>query len=203
MVRKKRKRQFPFGRGSSPFLNVWRGGTNDFAAYGSGYFDAGNFLAKHIIETRDASGELVLDVAIYPVVYLYRQGTELMLKHFIYDKPNATPLRGNHNLEALWKQARPEIETMLDQYGGPTEKKALKKLDKFISRLHMADPSGEAFRFPEDLKRGKYLEEYIEINIQPIYESGKEAGETFIWFADARTEIRADEYEAMQELESE
>ena len=197
----KRKKQFPLGKGGNPELSAWRGGANDFAAYGSGYFDAANFLAEKII-SKGALGELAVDVAIYPILYLYRQATELMLKHFIYDKPNASPLRGSHNLEHLWKQARLEVETMLDQNGGgPAEKKALKRLDKFIARMHVADPSGEAFRFPEDLQRAKYLEEFKEMNLQPIYESSKEAGEILIWFADARTEIRADEYEAMQELE--
>ena len=124
-----------------------------------------------------------------------------MMKHFIYDKPNAAPLRGDHNLQNLWKQARLEIATMIEQYGGVAEEKALKKLDKFVSRLHLVDPNGEAFRFPETLQRSRYLEDYAQINIQPIYESAKEAEEIFTWFVDARSEIRADEAEAMQETD--
>jgi len=200
-MRVRRKKQFPFGKGVKWYLNVGRGDGHDFLDYASGYFDAANLVSKHIIDSRDASGEIALQVGIYPVLYLYRQATELALKHFIYDKPNAAPLRKSHNLEKLWKEARPEIQTMLEQNGGKNEMKALKKLDKFIARMHAADPSGEAFRFPEDLQRAKYLQEFKEINLEPIYKSSKEAGETLIWFADARTEIRADEYEAMQELE--
>jgi hypothetical protein len=203
MTQSKRKRKFPFGKGKSWHLNAWRGEPNDFLDYSIGYFDAGNVISKHIIDSGAASGEIALQVGIYPILYLYRQATELALKHFIYDRPNAAQLRGNHNLENLWKQARPEIETMLNQYGGPTEQKALKKLDKFIAQMHAADPSGEAFRFPEDLQHNKYLEEFKEINLQPIYESSKEAGETLLWFADAHTELCAEEYEAMQEFELE
>ncbi len=203
MSQSRRKRKFPFGKGKSWYLNAGRGEPNDFLAYSFGYFDAGNVISKHIIDSRAASGEIALSVGIYPILYLYRQATELALKHFIYDKPNAAQLRGNHNLENLWKQARPEIETMLDQYGGSAEKKALKKLDKYIAQMHTADPSGEAFRFPEDLQRNKYLEEFKEINLEPVYEFSKEAGEILLWFADARAEIRADEYEAMQEFEAE
>jgi|SRR3989344_7757044 len=102
----RKKKRFPFGKGKDWRLNIWRGDTYDFASYGIGYFDAGNFLAKEIIGSGGAPGDVALEVAIYPILYLYRQATELMLKHFIYDKPNAALVRGNHNLESLWKQAR-------------------------------------------------------------------------------------------------
>jgi hypothetical protein len=52
------KKESPFGKGTNWNLNACvgtNGGPYGYAAYGNGYFESGNTLAKSIIDARGAS----------------------------------------------------------------------------------------------------------------------------------------------------
>ena len=83
----------PIGQGRNISLNACvgkNGGPYDFYSYGAGYFKAGHVLAQKLIDAESGKHSnseqkeqeffvenLVIDVVIYPVLYLYRQGTTL------------------------------------------------------------------------------------------------------------------------------
>lgn len=183
----------PFGKGRNPSLNACvgqNGGPYDYASYGVGYFQAGNLIGRYIVETRDASGELPIDIAFYPLLYMYRQGSELMMKHFIYDKKNAPENPGQHNLKKLWKKAKSELLNLFkQQYGLNESSEYITKIENFILKLHELDPEGEVMRFPEDIAKNKFLQEYSIINIEPIYTDGLEVSRIFEILAHGREEL--------------
>lgn len=185
----------PFGKGTDWHLNACvgpNGGPYDFAAYGSGYFEAGNLIGKHMIETSGADGEISIDVSIYPFLYMYRQGCELMMKHYIYDKKDAPKTEREHDLKKLWEKAKEEILLLFGQEYGLTESsESVTKIEDFILKLHDLDPKGEITRFPESLDKERFLQEYSIINIEPIYEAGLEVSRFFEVFASGREEMHS------------
>lgn len=165
----------PFGEGGNWQLNACvgsNGGPYNFADYAYGYLALGNSVAEQIIKSDGHWGDVPIDVGIYPLLYLYRQGMELMLKHFIYDRQGVTRINGSHDLEKLWIESKQVLTELLGSY--PDLDETLQKIEQFIKKLSELDPNGEVMRFPENLQRKTFLSDYSIINIEPIYESAKE-----------------------------
>jgi hypothetical protein len=77
-------------------------GENAFGLYAGGFFDAAEQLAQSMLQNRGK-----VDLNIYPLIYLYRHGTELALKQLCryYDEifrgdPTSETQRG-HSLSTL------------------------------------------------------------------------------------------------------
>lgn len=210
----KPKRKSPFGKGSRRELDIemnptWAGNV-DFKTYGFGYFNAGDLLARTIINAETGKWQewnldeeniewLVGDVLsagslIYPLLGLYRQGTELMLKHFIYDKPNAPEFdeaAKRHQLLKMWSQAKAELFAL----GLKEESDEIRKIQVFVEKLDGLDPRGEAVRFPTDYLRQIFFKDYDIINIEPIFQDAREVREIFYGLAEGRQETWSESME--------
>lgn len=215
----KPKRKSPFKKGSKELdAEVdpsWTGPRN-FFDYGWGYFNAGDLLARTIVNALGGKwkgwnlddeskeylvGDVYPDVLIFPLLGLYRQGTELMLKHFIYDKPNAGAFDEDakkHRLLKLWEQAKQELVNI----GFKEDSEECIKVQAFVEKLNELDPRGEAVRFPVDYLRNIFFENHAPINIESIFQEGREVGEILHYIAEGRNEILSEATEEVTYLEN-
>jgi hypothetical protein len=111
--------------------------------YAAGYKDAADALVEALAERRTS-----LDSAIYPLMFLYRQGLELELKLML---PLARRLAGatsasdhKHGLMPLWSELRRHVEQVAPQ----EDDKELPAIENFIRQLDTVDPGSFAFRYP-------------------------------------------------------
>jgi hypothetical protein len=117
--------------------------------YKKGYRRAALHLAVQVCDSQNEQDQL-----IYPIVYLYRHHTELVLKGIIY---NAYALLGrkldnkmlvHHVLFGLWKTARPLLSDVCDLAGHhhyPVED--LEGVESYIRQLDKQDRDGQRFRY--------------------------------------------------------
>ncbi len=187
------KKDSPFGKGKNWNLNACvgtNGGPYNYADYGSGYFQVGNLFAKQLIDAGGYPNGVPIDVGIYPLLYLYRQGTELMMKHFIFDKANPPKNSKEHDLKKLWAHSKKEILNLFtSMYGEEELKEPIAKIENFIEKMYELDPRGEVMRFPEDPSGSPFLQDYSIINIEPIYDAAKKVQGIFESFIAAKNEM--------------
>jgi hypothetical protein len=102
-------------------------GEGAFGLYAAGFFDAGEQLARAMMQN---GGKV--DLSIYPLVYVYRHGTELALKQLarsfgeIFRGDTASELAGlkgneKHSLARLWERVRPNIDSAISLAGPSME----------------------------------------------------------------------------------
>jgi hypothetical protein len=156
-----------FGPGPNPQLNVCvgnNGGPYDFADYGEGFFDGGN---KIIVALKRKEG--LLDVLIYPAAFSFRHGIELYVKHFIkelaeYNQSDAS-YEKTHDLQHNWglmlEQAK---QSRLSCF----KKEQLDQATSTITEFCKIDPTGQVFRYPEDIKGNQHLAEIGIINVEVL-----------------------------------
>jgi len=119
------------------------GGPYHFLQYSIGYYEAANKIVESLFLQNHH-----IDLQIYPILYLYRQYLELMLKHLaitssvIFKKGGRIKL--DHDLNKIW--------TILK---GNICGHDLKICEDDISIVHgvvtdisIIDPKGEVFRYP-------------------------------------------------------
>ncbi len=129
--------------------------------YAIGYQDAANL----IIDSLDNYAGHP-DLLFFPLAFLYRHATELVLKNIIYI---GISLAGGqhevvtgHNLGHLWQRAR---EYLLEHPDG-SDGSYFDSIDSSIDRLHSIDPRSETFRYVIDKDRNITLpdDEWIDLD---------------------------------------
>ncbi len=136
----------------------------DWDAYAMGYKMAGDTLVQYIADNnRDQ------DFLVYPIAFLYRQYLELRIKELIFvgsgllDQDAKIPK--THDLIALWKQARPNIETV---WPDAETKGHLNTIEDRLKELCDLDSGSYAFRYPEDGKGTATLAGMVHINLKQL-----------------------------------
>lgn len=106
------------------------------------------------------------DLLFFPLAFLYRHATELVLKDIIY---LGIALSGSehevvtgHNLGHLWQRAR---EYLLEHPDG-SDGSYFDSIDSSVKRLHSIDPRSETFRYVIDKGRNITLphDEWIDLD---------------------------------------
>jgi hypothetical protein len=120
--------------------------------YCTGFRRAAQRLVEHVCDTGNDQ-----DFLIYPIVYLYRHHTELVLKSIfesasgLLDRALTQDERrtlGRHDLLALWQATRPLLNPICDRADSPPFPAAeLDGIDSCIRQLHEQDPNGQHFRY--------------------------------------------------------
>ncbi len=140
--------------------------------YSSGYRKAARSLAEQVCSSyRDQ------DSLIYPIVYLYRHCTELILKDIILianellDKElseQEIKALGRHGLSKLWTQLRPLLNQVCECAGNPAfPEEDLEGIDSYIQQIQEYDPDGQRFRYATMKNRKPSLKEDLQhINIR-------------------------------------
>lgn len=114
-------------------------------AYTEGYRRAADILIGHIDESgRDQ------DFLVYPILFLYRHHTELLIKQIIglalqlADEPDKYQYKkDNHNLNTLWPLAQKLILEVDESY----RLSHFKIVKEVVKELHQADERATDFRY--------------------------------------------------------
>ena len=127
--------------------------------YAEGYLYAGDLLASHVATTGYDHNLL-----IYPIALLYRHHIELELKNIINTGGSLVDKKRNtvtHNLDMLWKWAKPIIRTA----SATSDPPEFAEMDKVVSDFTQIDVNGDAFRFPNRTTGDKTLDGLEHMNI--------------------------------------
>jgi hypothetical protein len=167
-----------FGQGPNPQLNACvgnNGGPYDFSDYGDGFFDGGH---KIVVALKRHEG--LLDVLVYPAAFSFRHGIELYVKHLIkelaeYNKSDAV-YKKTHDLQHNWgimlEQAKRSKLTCFKEA-------QLNQATSTITEFCKIDPTGQVFRYPEDIKGNPHLAEIGIINVEVLDDRLTALHETF------------------------
>lgn len=169
----------PFGEGSDWNLNACvgtNGGPYNYMDYARGYFQTGHTIYEGIVNDTN----ILIDIAIYPLLYVYRHALELSLKHILNLSPDS--VKKIHTLPDLWKAARPIAQSFLDE----KDNSVLGVIEGAVLNFNTIDPNAEVARFPENKKGEAYLQDMGIINIEPIYKQMKELEKAFEYLEDTR-----------------
>jgi hypothetical protein len=119
----------------------------NWGIYPKAYIDAANLLVGTIVSGSNP------DLIGYPLMYLYRHYLELMIKRLIElgraldSNRDPCGYPGRHELNVLWRDARPLIEKYAYRLG---ESRAdLDSVGAVVEEFARIDPTGEVFRYSE------------------------------------------------------
>ena len=166
-----------------------------WGAYVSGYRDAGRALANAI-----GSSELLPEWTFYPIAFLYRHCLELEIKSITLNArqlvASRLPAPIGHDLLKLWATAREALAQASVDLG----EERLDQVDRTISHLAQADPTGESFRYPLDTKGLPTLPTVRSVNIRTFARQLDDLVDVlFRLNADVHTAIKV--AEELQEIE--
>jgi hypothetical protein len=118
-----------------------------FLLYAQSYKEAADIVVEQI----ESAGRRQ-DSIVYAIMFLYRHYIELMIKGLIR---LGSMLEGSpphypkgHIISELWRQCEPMLKAAFPE----GDKSAAKTVENCIMEMAQLDPSGEAWRFPEDKK---------------------------------------------------
>lgn len=145
-----------------------------------GYIDGYKYAADELVNKIDKTG-VDQDYLVYPIVFLYRQHLELLLKRIIKSgrKHLATQEQGyptHHKLKDLWSLAK-SLRKEIWNENHPSE---FEIVDHVISEYTLYDPASMAFRYPENKKGGKPNEKLKHINTRHLFEFIEKAS-SILW----------------------
>lgn len=128
------------------------GGPYDFGEYGEGFFEGGFQIIAAI-----KRGEWTTDLLIYPAAFSFRHGIELYLKHMVRvfsERAGANAYKKTHTLQDNWAAFETQALTTNSNMFDPLELSIAKDI---VNDFCNIDPSGQVFRYPEDIKGNQHL----------------------------------------------
>jgi hypothetical protein len=140
------------------------GGPYNLFDYGRGFFDGGHAAVKSAQEFAGA-----VDLLVYPAAFSYRHGIELFLKHLVFALnlilATGDTFKKNHSMIELWRavlEVNAKIEPDL------LEGEAIDRAGTLIGYFDAFDPTGQVFRYPEDIKGNRHLADHKLINVEVL-----------------------------------
>lgn len=140
------------------------GGPYNLFDYGRGFFDGGHAAVK-------SAQEFVgpVDLLVYPAAFSYRHGIELYLKHLVFALnlilETGETFEKNHSMIQLLQAA---IDMNVKTGAHLLEQKAIDRASALIGYFDAFDPTGQVFRYPEDIKGNRHLAEHKLINVEVL-----------------------------------
>ena len=135
--------------------------------YPDGYKHAADLLVEHLMSTN--LNKRQIDSLVYPIVFLYRQYIELILKRLIRDGNKllniSEKLPQGHKINNLWKNCRVILEKVWSNESG----EELDVIEACIKQFSVKDPTSTAFRYPTDLEGNPSLPK-MQINLRNLLE---------------------------------
>jgi hypothetical protein len=139
----------------------------EFYSYSKNFFEAANILISHALETTEIRKK---DFWFFPIVYLYRQSLELLLKSIAFkyiididDRKNFIS-RVRHNL----KHAFEEIKVFVKDEGLDLSVREIEWLEKYLTDISSIDEQSDMFRYPFNINMKDYFTEQIHINLKAL-----------------------------------
>ena len=146
------------------------GGPYDLFDYGRGFFDGGHAAVKSAQEHVRP-----VDLLVYPAAFSYRHGIELYLKHLVFTLnlilETGKTFKKNHSMIALWKEV---VDINAATEAKLLEPEAIGRAGELIGYFDAFDPTGQVFRYPEDIKGNRHLAEHKLINVEVLRDQMQE-----------------------------
>lgn len=148
----------------------WKADHSD--CYILGYRHAADLLVRDIDEKANFQ-----DILVYPIIFLYRQYLELLLKDLIrlsrilLKQSESHPY--HHNLHNLWLLA----EELLFKLWPNEEAPEFDFIDNIIFEFYDADPNSFSFRYEKDRKGKRNVSTIKHINVRHFSEIINKAGD--------------------------
>lgn len=162
-----------FTNGENTSMNACvgdNGGPYNLFDYGRGFFDGGHAAVK---SAQDFVGPV--DLLVYPAAFSYRHGIELYLKHLVLMLnlilETGETFKKNHSMIKLW-EAVVDLNNKVDP--ALLEQEAIDRAGQLIGYFDAFDPTGQVFRYPEDIKGNRHLAEHKLINVEVLREQMQE-----------------------------
>lgn len=137
------------------------GGPYDLFDYGKGFFSAGHAIVKSAENYADP-----VDLAVYPAAFSYRHGIELYLKHLVASLNIVLDTGGTfkkrHQIKDLWADV---VDLGSKVKRELIEQEVIDRAGEIIGYFDALDPSGQVFRYPEDIRGNQHLAEFKLINV--------------------------------------
>ena len=140
------------------------GGPYDEMDYGAGFFRAGQ-----IIVDGAKSRQGPVDILVYPATFSFRHGIELyfkfLFKALIKYNNSGREYKKSHSIDRYWVEIKEEICALPAEEFDVSE---LDDVDAIIRDFVEIDPTGQVFRYPEDLRGNAHLTELALINVEVL-----------------------------------
>lgn len=160
-----------FGRGPKSQHNacVGNNGQPDAIVYAEGYSTAANMLIDAYLENSTSVSQ---DQLVYPICFNMRHSIEITLKNEIYRSININKFKRievhfnnnkTHDINIIWKFLSKHLIVLDRQY-----KPIISKLDPLINEIGSVDPTGQTFRYPENVDGHRHLVKVSLINIERL-----------------------------------
>jgi len=151
------------------------GGPYDTGQIARGYFAAAHQLLRRDVPWQEVEPlplrdrgvlQVSIDLKVYPILYCYRHGIELALKHLLFQIPRffkepltTKDLKG-HPLNKWWKKLLPYLNRIRTVYGNDADscgfakeylgRDKLTNIGSIISEIDKLDSTSTAFRYAID-----------------------------------------------------
>lgn len=143
----------------------------NLGVFASNYKQAADALALAA-----ANREIMLDCAIVPIVFLYRQYLELIIKSIINTarriQREESGYPKTHKLSTLWNEAT----SLLRQHYGTQAPEELDRINPCIAEIELHDADSISFRYPTDKAGSPTLRHLAHINLRNLYETMNRLG---------------------------
>lgn len=160
-----------FGRGPKSQHNacVGNNGQPDAIVYAEGYSTAANMLIDAYLENSTSVSQ---DQLVYPICFNMRHSIEITLKNEIHRSININKFKRievhfnnnkTHDINIIWKFLSKHLIVLDRQY-----KPIISKLDPLINEIGSVDPTGQTFRYPENVDGHRHLVKVSLINIERL-----------------------------------
>lgn len=131
--------------------------------YTTGYKEAADLLVAHV----EATGRRA-DKLGYPILFLYRQHLELVVKNLIRvccdALGRAQDFPKHHRLDQLWHTCA----GLLLEVAPGTSVDEVRETTRLFRELSIADPNADGFRFPEDTRGHASLVGSVDVNLSSV-----------------------------------
>ncbi|MDO6673018.1 hypothetical protein [Cobetia amphilecti] len=160
-----------FGRGPNSQHNacVGNNGQPDASDYAEGYSTA----AKMLIDTYlESSTTVFQDLLVYPICFNMRHSIEITLKNEIYRSISINKIKEievyfdnkkTHDINVIWEFLSRHLIVLDRQY-----KPILNTLEPLMNEIGSVDPTGQTFRYPENVDGHRHLVKVSLINIERL-----------------------------------
>ena len=102
------------------------------------------------------------DYLVYSVGYLYRMYIELRLKDIIEIVKQVS--KTGHNLEELWKEAKPMMESSSQWF----DDQELEAIEEKVREFSKIDPFSDAWRYSRNMKREPTLKDIRNVDLRHL-----------------------------------
>ena len=174
----------------SKIINISHNGNEEILfTYAAGYYDSGMILADVLLdenrysqlsilmdEFRIESIRLEEEYNIYPVMFLFRQYLELIIKamYIFFDIDNSDyyncskKLLQNHKISDIWPGLKKKLIEEEESYGEDDEYNMTEILDEIVKKFISIDNDSYCFRYPIDKNNSLYFKNDEKYDLEVI-----------------------------------